>query len=140
MLYNVLLDVLVVFLAQFFVSHNGPVTKPLLTESALTTHDSILSLQVTANDQADDVLRLHCKFASRRDWDDKTGRKRAVGSVISRDLALSRPDVEQRIEKKFRLQCYRNLRTRSFLVNLIFILMLTPLNALDIDTILIHFP
>ena len=120
MLYNVLLDVLVVFLAQFFMSHNGPVTKFLHTESALTTHDSILSLQVTANNQAD-VLRLHCKFASRRDWDDKTGRKRAVGSVISRDLALSRPDVEQRIEKKFRLQCYRNLRTRSFLVNLIFI-------------------
>ena len=92
MLFYILLDVLAVFLAYFFMSRNGPITTELLlTEFALTSHDSILSLQEKTQKQAV-VLRLHCKFASRRDWDDKTGIKRAVGSVISGELAPSLAD------------------------------------------------
>ena len=120
MFYNVLIDIFVVFLAQFFVSSNGPVTKLLLTEFALTSHDSILNLQETTFESKQMCFACIASLQADAIGTRKTGIKRAVGFVISRDLALSRPDVEH-IEKALKLQCYRNLRTRNFLVNLIFI-------------------
>ena len=92
------------------MSRNGPITTELLlTEFALMSHDSILSLREKTEKQAD-VLRLHCNLQADAIWTTRTGRKRAVGSVISGDLAPCRPDVEQRIEKS--LDCTALMRVK----------------------------
>ena len=52
MFFNILLDVFYVFLTYFLVLSNEGITVFLLTEFALNSHDSILSLQETAYKQA----------------------------------------------------------------------------------------
>ena len=87
---NILLDILVVLLAHFLVSSNGEFTEFLVTDFALDSHfeSSRNSLQ---------TFGFAC-ISRRRDWDDKTGRKCAVGFVIPEDVALGRPDVGEHIE------------------------------------------
>ena len=92
---NILLDILVVLLAHFLVSSNGEFTEFLVTDFALDSHfeSSRNSLQ---------TFGFAC-ISRRRDWDDKTGRKCAVGFVIPEDVALWLADVGEHVEKIHRV-------------------------------------